>query len=90
MSLSIVLHESRETERNPFQSIFSEYLNYLKHVGFRKSTARRYIGPARHILLWLKHTRTPAEALDGSAMRRFVDHHCTCPMPAAATVVSEP
>ena len=81
MSSTARQHASHRTERNPFQPEITEYLSYLKHVGFHESVATTYAGTARHLLIWLEHTRTPVEALDGDAMRRFVNHECTCPLP---------
>ena len=55
MSSSFLLHQLRETERDPFQSIISEYSNLLKHVGFRELTTELYIGVARYKLRRLRH-----------------------------------
>ena len=81
MSPTAPRYVSRRTERNPFQPVITEYSNYLKHVGFQESSVNLYIGTARHLLIWLEHTKTSVEALDGGAMRRFVNHDCRCPLP---------
>lgn len=81
MSLKAAPNPSHRVERNLIQSTIAEYSNYLKHAGFGPSSIKSHTGPARHILVWLEHTRTSPEVLDGCAMRRFINHDCTCPLP---------
>ena len=58
-----------------------EFAGSLTAQGYRASTTRTYLPCCRHFIVWLYLTGLNLAEVDGSVLRRFLDHDCACAHP---------
>ena len=61
--------------------LVDEFSDSLAAQGYRASTMRTYLPCCRHFIVWLYLTGLDLVEVDGSALRRFLDHDCACAHP---------
>ena len=57
------------------------FTDTLTAQGYSASTMRKYRSCCRHYVVWLYLSDLAPTAIDGAALRRFLDHDCTCTHP---------
>ncbi len=55
-----------------------EFREFLRRSCFVENTATRYLGHARHFLIWLHQSKHDIVSIDDVILRQFRDHDCTC------------
>lgn len=64
-----------------FLPVIPDYFNYLRRHGLSEKTISGFSGPAKHFIIWLKHTNISLGAVDDAVVQRFFQHDCMCPRP---------
>ena len=63
--------------QDPFPDILAGFSAHLSRTARR----REYLGPAQHLLAWLKLNHHSLDTVDDEILHRFLMHECTCPLP---------
>ena len=67
------------TELVGFDPIILAFIDDLRLRGeIAEGRVRHYRGLARHFLIWLAHCGIPLEAVESTAIDRFLQHDCDC------------
>ena len=61
--------------------LVDEFAGSLTAQGYRASTMRTYQPCCRHFMVWLYLMGLELADIDGSVLRRFLDHDCACAHP---------
>ena len=62
-----------------FDPIILAFIDDLRLRGeIAEGRVRHYRGLARHFLIWLAHCGIPLEAVESTAIDRFLQHDCDC------------